>query len=123
MSIFTAVLLIFGASQLYWFWRGYWFLSARIRSRGRRVAVCGAVLGIYLLLYQFNFGVWREVGTPVRLTFRDALLAAPFLWWASSSVFAFLVVMLFAILRAIASGARWLLATVRPADPDRRFQG
>src|SRR5580700_1076 len=98
MSIFSLLLLlIFGVSQLYWAWRAY-LLAARVRSRGRRLAVCGAVLAAYLIEYQINFGAWRERGTHVRLTIGDALLAAPFLWWAASSLVAFLVVMLFAIL-------------------------
>jgi len=79
MSIFSTVRLIFGVSQLYWGWRGYSFAARRIRSRGRRWAVCGAVLAAYLIVYQFNFGAWSERETPVHLTLFDALLVAPFL--------------------------------------------
>jgi predicted MPP superfamily phosphohydrolase len=118
MSIFSTLLAIFGVSQLYWAWRGYSFAAARIRSRARRWAVCGAVLAAYLAVYQFNFGAWRDPGTPVRLTPRDALLAAPFLWWAVSSFFAFLAVILFAIARGIAGGARWLLARRQAAGAE-----
>ena len=107
MSIFSTLLLIFGASQLYWAWRGYSFAASRIQSRGHRVALCGAVLAAYLLFQQVNFGVWRARGTPVHLTLRDAVLTAPFLWWAASSLVAFLVAILFAIPRAIAGGVRW----------------
>ena len=95
MSIFSILLLILGVSQLYWAWRGYSFAAARIPSRAWRWAVCGAVLAAYLAAYQFNLGAWREPVTPVRLTLRDALLAAPFLggpparwsllWWRSCS--------------------------------------
>src|SRR5580704_11194784 len=106
MSIFSALLLIFGLSQLYWAWRGYLFAAARIRSRGWRLAVCGAALAAYLVEYQINFGAWRERGSPVRLTLSDALLAAPFLWWAASSLVAFLVVLLFSIPRSIVNGVR-----------------
>src|SRR5437870_10883113 len=96
MSILTTILLIHGLSQLYWGWRGYSLAVARIPSRGRRVAVCGAVLAAYLLVWQFTFIGWRERGTPVHLTMRDALhltmrdalLAAPFLWRVSSSLIA-----------------------------------
>jgi predicted MPP superfamily phosphohydrolase len=118
MSILSILLLIFAVSQLYWAWRGYLFAAARIRSRGRRLAVCSAVLVGYLIEYQLNLGVWREQGSAVRLTLRDALLAAPFLWWAASSLFAFLVVMLFAIPRGIVAGVRWLLARRRTAAPE-----
>jgi len=108
MSIFTVLLLIFGASQLYWAWRGYRFAAARIESPRLRFAVCGAVVAAWLLLYQLNFGVWREARSPVYLTARDAFLSAPFLWWAATSLFAFLVALVFDLVRAIAAGARWV---------------
>jgi hypothetical protein len=90
------------------------------------MALCGAVLAAYLFLYRMNFGVWRGHGTPVHLTLHDALLAAPFLWWASTSLFACLVVILFAIPRAIIGGARWIFAKrrARPeiqSPPRRQF--
>jgi uncharacterized protein len=118
MSIFTAILLIFGISQLYWAWRAYSFAAARIRSRGRRLAVFGAALAVYLVLYQLNFGVWRARGTPVHLTLGDALLAAPFLWWASSSLFAFLVLILFGIPRGIVGLIELILARWRRVEPE-----
>ena len=118
MSILSILLVIFVVSQLYWAWRAYLFAAARIHSRGRRLAVCGAILVAYLIEYQLNLGVWREPGAPVRLTLRDALLAAPFLWWVASSLVAFLVVILFAIPRGVVAGVRWLLARRRTADPE-----
>ena len=118
MSIFSTFFLIFGVSQLYWAWRGYSFAAARIRSRARLWAVCGAVLAAYLAEYQFNFSSWRNPATPVRLTLRDALLAAPFFWWAASSLFAFVVVILFAIPRGIVGGVRRLLARRHAAGPE-----
>jgi hypothetical protein len=118
MSIFTAILLIFGISQLYWAWRAYSFAAARIRSRGRRLVVFGAALAVYLVLYQLNFGVWRPRGTPVDLTLGDALLAAPFLWWASSSLVAFLVLILFGIPRGIVGLIELILARWRKVEPE-----
>jgi len=97
MSIFIILLLVFGLSQILLGLARLLVGRARIRSRAWRWAVCGAVLAAYLALYQLNFGAWREPATPVRLTLRDALLAAPFLWWAASSLFAFVVAILFAI--------------------------
>jgi uncharacterized protein len=117
MSIFSTLLLIFAASQLYWAWRAYLFAAAHIRSRGWRWAVCGAVLAAYLMEWQINLGSWRGRGSPVRLTLSDALLAAPFLWWAASSLVAFLVVILFAIRRGIVAGAHWVLARRRATGP------
>ena len=118
MRILSTLLLIFGVSQLYWAWRGYSCAAARIPSRALRWAVCGAVLAAYLALYQLNFGVWRKPETPVRLTLRDALLAAPILWWAACSLIAFLVAILLAIPRGMVGGLRWLLARRRAAGPE-----
>jgi uncharacterized protein len=117
MSIFSIVLAIFGPSQLYWAWRGYRFADAHIQSRGRRLALCGVVLAAYLAECMLNFGAWRERGTPVHLTLSDAL-TAPFLWWAASSFFAFLVVLLFAAVRGTVGGVRRLFATRRAAGPE-----
>jgi len=118
MSIFSTLQAILVVSQLYWVWRGYSFAAARIHSRARRWAVCGVVLAACLAAYQFNLGAWREPVTPVRLTLRDALLAAPFLWWFASSLVAFVVVILFAIPRGMVGGVRWLLARRHAAGPE-----
>jgi len=126
MSIFRIVLLLFVASQLYWGWRGYSLAAARIASPTRRLAVCVAAGAVWLILYLFTFGVWSESGTPVHLTARNALLVAPFLWWASASVVAFLLTVIFAVPQAIVGGARWVWDRRRAAPeirsvPRRRF--
>jgi uncharacterized protein len=114
MSIFSVALLIFGISQIYWAWRCYRFLSARIRSRRMRWGVCAALLVVYFVEYQYNLGGWRDRATPIRLTAAEALLGAPFLVWAVTSLFAFLVALLFAIPRGIAVGVRGLVRRRRP---------
>jgi uncharacterized protein len=106
MSIFSIVLLLFVASQLYWAWRLHRFVAPRVGSRGVRLALYIALLAVYLLLYQTNMGSWRERASPVHLTARDAFLAAPFLWWAASSLFGFLIVVLFSIPKTIARAFR-----------------
>ena len=118
MSIFSIALLFFAVSQFYWAWRGYRFAAARIRSRGRLWMVCALVLAVYLALYEFNLGAWRQAATPVRLTLPDALLAAPFLWWAASSLFGFFVVILFAIPQGIVGGVRRLVSRLRADGPE-----
>jgi uncharacterized protein len=105
MSIFSIALLIFGVSQIYWAWRIYRFLAARIGSRGVLWSACGGLIALYILGYQYGMGSWRDRSTPVHLTASDALLAAPFLCWAASSLFAFFVALLFAIPR----GIRWVV--------------
>lgn len=122
MSIFTTALLIFGVSQLYWAWRVYTFLAARVRSRARLWALCAGLAAIFVVEYQFNFGAWREGTTPVHLRLADALLGAPFLWWAASSFFAFLIVLLFAIPRGIRRAIRARQRSEKPEieSPARR---
>jgi predicted MPP superfamily phosphohydrolase len=118
MSPLSTILLILAVSQLYWAWRGYRWAAARIRPRARLLVLCGVVLALYLVLYQFNLGDWRAQQTPVRLTPRDALLGAPFLWWVASSLVAFLVVAILAVPRGIA--AIWRRAAKRATTPELR---
>jgi predicted MPP superfamily phosphohydrolase len=116
MSIFSVMLLIFGVSQLYWAWRGWRFLARRVKSPRARWAICAGALAVYFVEYQFNLGAWRERNTPVTLTWSEALLAAPFLWWAACSFFAFLLALILVVPRVIALAARRLLP-LRRAKP------
>jgi len=95
--VFAIILLLFAISQIYWAYRGYRFAAARISSRTVRAAVCAVVLAAWGILYYVNLGPGRAGFTPVRLTAREAFLVAPFLWWAASSFFAFLLALLIAI--------------------------
>ncbi len=124
MSVFSIILLIFGLSQVFWAWRGYVWASRRIRSRPLLWALAAAVLAVYYLLYEMNLGGGRLRQENVRLTLADALFAAPFRWWAASSLVAFLVVVVLAIPRGIGAGVRRLWARRRQSkeieSPDRR---
>jgi len=113
MSIFTFFLALFGASQVYWAWRGLSVARRRIPALGRRLVVIAVVLVVYAALFAFNFGYFGRRGTPVHLTPEDALLAAPFLWWAVSSLVACMVAMLFAIPQSLVGLARGMAARRR----------
>ena len=127
MSIFTFFLAIFGASQVYWVWRGVSLARRRIAAPGRRLLVIGLVLAVYLVLFRFYFGSFGRMGTPVHLTLADALMVAPFAWWAVSSLVASLVALLFAIPQGLVGLARRVAAWRRarsgeaPQSPSRRF--
>jgi hypothetical protein len=97
MSVFRVILIVLGASQLYWGWRGYSLATRLITAWSCRLIISGVVLCGYLCLFAFNLGLLRRDATPVHLTLSEALLAAPLLWWIASSLVAFLVVILFAI--------------------------
>ena len=120
MSIFTIILIVFGASQVYWGWRAYAMASRWIRSRGIRLAVSLAVLGVYAYVFAFHFPFFRRAGTAVHLTLEDALVDAPFLWWVASSLVAFLVVVILAIPRGAIGGVVW---AVRRARKRRHGEG
>jgi uncharacterized protein len=113
MSLFSLLLAVFGTSQLYWGWRGYRLATRLIPARGRRQIVVGAVLLIYLLMFAVNFGYIAKRGTAVHLTLRDAVVVAPFLWWAVSSLLGSLIVLLFAIPQGLVAGVRRLAAKTR----------
>ena len=122
MSIFTIALFIIAASQFYWAWRVWRLLRKWIPQSEPRWTVAGAMLAAYLALWVFNFGVLRRP-TALHLTWTDALLVAPFLTWAVSSVFGALIALLFAIPQSIVGLARRLAARRRedgPASPARR---
>jgi len=113
MSIVIFFLAAFGASQVYWAWRGVSLARRRIPSAGLRLVSIGVVLAAYLGLLAFNFGYFGRRATPVWLTPREALLVAPFLWWVVSSLVAFLVAILFAIPQGLVGLARWMAARRR----------
>jgi predicted MPP superfamily phosphohydrolase len=120
MSIFTIVLIVFGISQLYWIGRGYKLAARHIGRRGRRLAVTGGGLAVYLGLFAWNFRfAWRRP-TAVELTWSDALLVAPFLWWAASSLLAFFIALPFAALRWSAAKTRARAAGDAIESPARR---
>jgi hypothetical protein len=89
--IFGLVLALFSLSQLYWFWQGFVWLRKCVRPNPARAAVAAAALGLYGCMFAYTFGWIGDPHTQIRLTAGEALLAAPFLWWAGSSVFGFLV--------------------------------
>ena len=103
MLILPIVLAILLVSQVYWAVRGLKLARRRIRSRGPRLAVCGAVLAFYLLAFAYYTGRIGGRSTPVTLTLPDALLSAPLAWWIASSLVAFLVVLLMAVPKGIAA--------------------
>ncbi len=124
MSIFRIVLLIFAATQLYWARRAYLLALRLFPARLPRMAVCGAVLAAYAVALAFNFGWFGPRGDAVHLTLADALLTAPFRWWLASSIFGFLVALLFAIPRGLVTAVRKVVVKPDlPSPPRRQFLG
>src|ERR1017187_9981324 len=85
MSIFSIAISLIFASQFYWLWRGFRFARRRIPRAGLRWAVIAVVLVAYVGLWDFNYGSFRRP-SAIHLTWTDALLVAPFMTWAVSSL-------------------------------------
>jgi predicted MPP superfamily phosphohydrolase len=126
-SIFSIILAIVCASQLYWFWRA----SVRVRKAfpktSARLAVGVAVLAAYFLMLAYNVGWLGGRRTPVYLTPGEVVLGAPFTWWLACSLVSFLFLVLFwigaTIVRAPFWAARKLRARTRTPEiesPPRR---
>jgi predicted MPP superfamily phosphohydrolase len=86
--------LLFAGSQIYWFGRARSLARRWIPRPTTRIAVELAGLAVFLVFVAFNFGVFGRRPTSTRLTLYDALVDAPFAWWAASSMLAFLIVIL-----------------------------
>src|SRR5262245_53723994 len=121
MSVFTTILFLLTVSQIYWAWRAFLFVTKQIPSPRLRPLVCGVVLVLYVIGFQFNFGIWRHRPTPVHLTPMEALLVGPFLWWAASSLIAFLLVLILAVPKAVAAAVRWMFPAATPSPARRQF--
>lgn len=112
MSIFDIILLFFAVSQVYWGVRLYLFLARRVKPLPRRLLAMGALLALWFAFFRYTFE--HPGPSPVHFTAGQAWVAAPFLWWAASSMIAFLVALLVALVRAPIRLAR------RKQSPSRR---
>jgi hypothetical protein len=116
--MFSIVLTVICASQLYWFWRA----GARIRKAFRKtsagLAACAAALAVYFLMLAFNVGWLNGRQTPTHLTPGEVLLGAPFTLWLACSLVSSLLLAFFwiavSILRAPFWAARKLGRTPAP---------
>src|SRR5271156_2535355 len=92
--ILGSILLLFALSQIYWFWRARALARKLIRNRTTRIVVELSGLAVFVVVCAFNFGWFGRRPTSIRLTAYNALVEAPFEWWAASSVVAFLIVII-----------------------------
>src|SRR5580692_7968597 len=121
MSIFTIAIFLIAASQFYWAWRFWRLLRKWVRQPGRTV-LAAVVLAVYLVLWYINFGDFRG-SSPVHLTLAQALLVAPFMTWAISSLVGAIIALLFAIPQSMVGLGRWIARKRggdKPASPERR---
>ena len=73
--MFGRIIFLFAVSQLYWAWRGYLWMSRRVRSVPLRILISVAVVALHFVLFQTSLGSWRMGSQPVRLTAREIFWA------------------------------------------------
>ena len=116
--VFCAVLVIFMASQLFWFRRIREWGTRLIPNRTVREWLGGVGVILFLFLFAYNFAWGERSGESVHLTLKGALLEAPFLWWMLGSVLGFLVVLPFGLADRLAqSGHSFYARLSRRSNP------
>src|ERR1039458_9021044 len=100
--ILGIVMAVFVGSQIYWYVRARALVKRLVKTRTARILLIAAGLAAYLALFLVNFGVFGRRASPTRLTWYDALVSAPFVWWVASSVVAFLIAILVWPVRRVA---------------------
>ncbi len=108
---FIATILIFIASQLFWF-RRLGEGCARFVSNPRFRRALGWV-GVVLYLFFFAYNMpWLGRGKePTHLTLKAALFEAPFRLWFFSSVLGFASIIIFRVVDRVVGAARWVYRT------------
>jgi predicted MPP superfamily phosphohydrolase len=112
-------LLLFFASQLFWFSRAQPFLERLPTSKtNKRLLQLGLIVA-YILLFAYNLPWGERRSTPTHLTVQAALLEAPFRWWILASLLGFLILVPFCFLDRLRRAAVWVYQKLaaRPA-PD-----
>lgn len=114
----SVIVLIFLASQLYWFRRLAEWGERLIPNRNLRRWLAGAGAIIYILLFAYMAAWSRLSGTPTQLTPQAAFLDAPSYWWLIGSLLGFLLIVIFwtgdRIVRSALWGYRKIAHSVRP---------
>jgi len=113
------IVLIFLASQLYWFRRVAEWGEKLIPNPRLRHWLGGIGAIIYIVLFAYMAPGSRHSGTPTRLTPQVALLDAPSFWWLIGSIMGFGVILVFWLgdraVRSALWGYRKILQAFRPA--------
>jgi len=128
----SAFAAIFGASQLFWYYRfRAWSASLIPSDRWRRGLGIAVVLAyaFFLAFFFSSFVSTRRTYEPTHLTARAALGEAPFPMWFVCSVLGFFIAILFAVADRAARAGYWLygklFVSANPGrhsliSPDRR---
>ena len=92
---FLGILSFFLASQLFWFRKLKRLAEKCISGALWRERLGGAAAILYLLVFAYNLA-WAHLSSdPTQLTWRAALLDAPFKVWLLGSVLGFILICFF----------------------------
>lgn len=95
LMVFSAILLIFVSSQLFWIRSLRSWGKRIIKNRPLRLVLGVSLLVLYTYLFFYNFVWFRREPSPTHMTLASAVLRAPFAWWAMSSLAGFGMVAVF----------------------------
>ena len=119
--VFFAIVVIFIASQLFWFRRIREWGTRLIPNPRLREWLGGLGVILFLFLFAYNFAWGERSQESTHLTLRAALLEAPFLWWMLASLLGFLFILPFGLADRLAAWARWFYARLfLPSNPGPR---
>jgi len=110
---FTAVVLIFIASQLFWIRRFGEGLARFISSERWRTTLGWAAALLYVAVFFYNLPNAGRGNEATHLTVRAALLQAPFGWWVLSSLLGFAVVFVFSLADRALRVVHWAYRAIR----------
>ena len=97
-------------------WMGFVFSRASTAVSSQRPV--RARFNLLAILFQTHFWGWIRGAPstePTHLTFRAALIQAPFWWWIVCSVLGFLIAIIFGLADRIGRAARWVYRRVAEA--------
>ena len=103
----SVIVLIFLASQLFWFRRLAEWGEKLIPNRKLRRWLAGAGAIAYIFFFAYMAAWSRLSGTPTQLTLQTAFLDAPSFWWLIGSLMGFLLIVLFWIGDRVVRSALW----------------
>jgi predicted MPP superfamily phosphohydrolase len=123
LLVMAVILLIFLASQLYWFRRIAEWGEKLISNRQLRRALAGAGAIIYILLFACQLAWRRGSGTSTHLTWEAAVFQAPFQAWVIGSLLGFAIAILFWTGDRLTRFAAWCYRKARawreaPSSPE-----
>jgi len=99
------VFLLFVGGQVYFALRFGAFLRRVLHNRTAAIAAIALALAVYIFVFASYVSTARDPHPPY-MTWHEALINAPFLWWIYSSTLGFLVVVLIWLIRAVAFALR-----------------